>query len=605
MNEDDGSSSSSEESQVRVMYIPCERVNELAPVWQRLEKETSPYLVGLMLTPNFNASLLNATPGLQNAFDTSAPFRNRAIGTGRGPYLSAADQKLLMPRGYAIKLDGSMPIDSEARVYHTLGGWNAGLGTSMYAVKSLPDKFQGASDERVMAECTESARDDQPHLISPSHRISLARTADPFKGTSYVLFVTANDVPAARRLVQYTATRAASNEPLNVETLLTSTEYSDLLDRSQLTRDRMARQFAKAHGLELEPEAIHTSLTHSASQANNLAHGAHGSLPIHVSRESRYYVIYNDAIDASQAHDGQVLVSHGMMGGFTMLKNAAAEQEGVAGSVKVNKSLSWNQPNALSAMPSNSVEVHEKETRARAMHVNQSDRTRQAFESRVTWHSDIGTKFTHSASREAFNAMNDPFTTKWLDKLAPSHVYDTLPLTQQQYTFVIGQLPNISTLYTSESELARLARHESTPKNIPLALDHPIVARVPALYDQVIRSAGYPTTLDSIFKNVYEQESPEGSFGRLYEASALDSPPVDSSLYSDSERFGLSQSTGVPLSAAARFGDTAAARMMSPDDIDALRAQITNRAQRTQRHTRTVINMDKKLLELITTKAQK
>lgn len=603
-NEEESSSSSAadEEQRVNTAFIKHRRIDELESVWRRVGNEMSPYLVEAMLTPNFNSGPLSAAPSLQRAFDTGPAFRQRELLAGRNAFRTTFEQQLSMPRGYALKVDGAMPIDSEARVYHALGSWNAGLGTSMYIVKALPASWQSGNDQQVIASCNQDARDSLPHLISPSHRIALTRTSDPLKGTGYALFVTANDVPAARRLVTYTGTRAASADPMTLENLLTSREYEDVLVRSQLVRDHMAQQYAKAYGVELDNEgvAVHTTLTHSASPANNLAHGAHASLPIHTGRESRYYVLYNDAVDTSRVHDGQVLLNHGIMGGFTMLKNGGDLSE-----QKIQKSQAWVQPHALSAMPSSSVEAHETETRARAMHTEESARTREAFAARVVWHSDIGFKFPHSAARETYNAMTDPFTATWLNKLAPAQQHSAdgvVPLAQQSYTLVVGQLPNISTLYATEDELARLSRHSGTPKNVPIALDHPIVSRVPALFDQVIRSAGYAGSLDSIFRNIYEQETPPGSFGRLYESSALDEPEFDDTLYADAEDFGLSTCTGVPLSAAAHFGDTAAARMMSSEDIDTLRGQATRdgRSLSPVGRAQTVINMDTGLLRLIT-----
>lgn len=565
-----------------VVFIKHPRVEEFDDVKLRIWNSLGGYVVGMALAPNYNASPLSVAPNLHRAFDTSAAFGNPS-----SALLESGGSAALMPRGYAVKVDGAMPIDSEERVYHALGAWNTGLGTSMYEIDVLPDHFRGG-DNAALKAANLAAREEQPHLISPAHRISVGRTTSALSGDKYALFVTANDVPAAGRITRYVAARAASEQPLELETLLTSPEYKDVQHRSQEARDLIARTYAAAHKIKLADDgrAVHTTMAYSASRASDAAHGAHDSLDIHDARESRYYVLYNDAVDASQASDGRVLLHHGIMGGHTLLSNKA---DGVGGA--------WRQPHALSIMPTSSAEAHEEHTRAKALHTNQSEQTKQAFAARITWHSDLGDQFVHSAARETYYAMTDPYTARWLTVLSPSEGYATVPLEQQHYSVIAGQLPNISTLYMSTEELGRLARKKATPQNIPVALDNPVVARIPALYDQVIRAAGHSAKLHAIFRDVYEQDAPPGSFGRLYEPSALDTP-VSADLFADAEQFGLSRRTGFPVKTLPNAG-TAAVQMMSPDEIDALRAQIPPEQLHAPR-TQTVININKDLLKLIT-----
>lgn len=553
------------------------RHTEFGADLERMLHALDPYVVHAAAAPNFTVAPLVAAPDLQRAFDIEPHFTIESPAhQGGRPILS----------GYSLKIDGAMPLDSRERVEFVLPHWNTGLGTSAYKIEELPSELKGASNDDAIALLTQKARDSMPHLISPSHSVVVGRTTSTFGGDSYTLFVTANDVPAARRLYQYVARRAASKSPMTLEQLVKSNEYESVLRQSQKARNSIARQYAAAHGIRLaQPlEPYHTTLTHVITPASDLAHGAHKSLAMHRTRTSRFYIVRNDTADASMARDGMVAIHHGIMGGITMLLNPAGGP--------------WQQAPFLSSLPTSSVEVYQGHTRATALHADDAHEYKQTLAARVVWHSDLGQKLAHSGAHQRYYSMSDPYTTRWLQQLGP---YGSAPLTQKHYSLVTGQLPNISTLHATHDELARLARYSGTPTNIAVALDNPIVSRIPVLYDPVISVSKYAeknnVTLAAIFRNVYEIEAPEGSFGRLFEHSALDEPD-DESLYADAAQYGLVRATGCLA-----HSGTHAARQWLPvtdDELVFLVTQATGVSGPPKHRQRSAIALSKELLRLIT-----
>lgn len=588
---------------VCVLFVKHPRVGEFEDLKTSIYNSMSPYIVAMRWGPNFNATPIATPLDLQRAFDTGSAFGRSSpmLSGASGATIGATLQPV--PRGLAVKVDSAMPVDSEERVFYALGGHNAGLGTSMYWVESVPEVLR-SGDEDAIKKANADARDQLPHLMSPSQKIALGRTSVAFGGDKYALFVTANDVPAAGRLVRYTAARAASKAPWLLEQLLESPEYSDLQLRSQAVRDAFAQQYADAHNLKLASTGgalcpAHTTMAYSASLARDAAHGVHDSLPIHETRESRFYVLYHDASDASQASDGNVLLHHGIMGGHTMLSHKRAG--GGSGTSGGGSSAGpWFRPHMMSLMPTHSIEAYEGHTLAKALHTNRDDSTKKAFKSRVVWHSELGDRFIHSASHEVYYAMTDPHTAEWLTKLSPTDGRAPLPLEQEHYTLIAGQLNNISTVHMSIDELAQLARKKATPQSIPVSFDHPVVARIPALYSQVLRTAAYPVSPASIFRNIEERKKTPGSFARLYEHSALDTPPNNPALFADAEQYHVSQYNATPLTTVRNAG-TAALQMMTPQEIDAIRAQVQQNAKAPANQTNeTIIYLDKELLRLLT-----
>jgi len=588
------SESGRDDASVPIVQFDHPKVREHEYEVQSMLQALAPHVVHAAIAPNFDAAPLAAAPTLQQAFDVSAPFEARARGAGAKSAALASDK--LVPSGYALKLDGAMPIDSAERLQHTLAAWNQGLGTSVYRLEELPPALQSAArnDDSAVQRMHEAALDDLPPLISPTHRIALQSASNVLDGDHYSLFVTANDVPAARRLTQYTAARAASDSPLTLGMLADSAEYEQVLQSSAAVRDMLAQRYADAIGAKLVrskasgalvPE--HTTLTHYIARANDLSHGAHESLPsaAQANRESDYYVIYNNASDASAATRGAI-ITHGVLGGATLVSNADPSASADGG---------WHQPNFLSLLPATSGAYTENHTRQTALHASANERTQSAARARIAFHSDLGPKVPHPDADDPHNSMNDPYTTKWLEHLSPSAGDDAIPLDQTHYSVVSAQLPNISTLYASPSMLARIARHPAAPQNLPIALNNPVVGRIAPLYDTVIKSQEYPVTLDHIFRNTYEQEAQPGSFATLSSESALVGTPnyeADETLYADAEQYGLSKRTGA-------FIGTSAHKTQA-NNIDALRVKLA--PDSTDFDAQTVLMVDRDLLRLITLK---
>lgn len=541
------------DSKVDQNFFAHPRVDNNTEVIDAMVKSMHPHVVLAAIAPNFAVDQPSASPTLYRAFSVDHLFAHRApvSNSAAAPNGDVAfkwkndDGKQALgkplPSGYAVKVDGSMPIDSKERLDHMLGAWNQGLGTSMYPVQgALPAGLShNASDDQI-AKLNEQARESLPHLISPTHRVSLERTTNTFDGDQFAVFVTANDVPAARRLYQYTAARAVSENPLNVDTLVSSEAYNVLHERAQCARDTLAQSYASALGLKVAAQPDLTSLHYTILPSNALAHGHHDS-PVQqqAAREAHFFVAYNNATPTHLENKG-VIVSHGIMGGHTILN--------------ADNNEPWQQPLFLSLMPATSVQAHDGHTQLEAVNRVQTERSRAAFGARVVWHSDLGDEFQHAAANETFNSMQDPFSHKWLERLSPPH---TGPLEQRPYSMIAGQLPSVSTLYATPEELGAIARLDQTPPNVKVALDNPIVAQIGHKWDTVIRPSGYALHIGDVFANAYEDSDEEKGGFRLLtrhtmctnhsHAHATDSktlyPDADQYLPSQSSPAGVSRSS--------------------------------------------------------------
>lgn len=548
------------------------RAKRNSGVIETMVQSLAPEIVHAAIAPNFSAEPPSASPTLHRAFDIDPQFAD----AGRSDVVDTTGGLLLS--GYALKIDGSLPIDSKARVQHILGVWNQGLGTSMYTVTALPAELKNATDEQLTVLNT-GARERLPPLISPAHRISLERSPTTFDNDQYVLFVTANDVPAALRMYQYVAARAASkDDPITLETLAASPEYAMLLERSQCARDTLARRYADALGLKLHEAPTLTSMHHVILPSNALAHGTHASpVPPSAARESRFFVVYNNASPASEAHGG-VIVQHGIMGGHTVLHTADFEP--------------WHQPGFLSLMPATSGEVYPGHTELEAVHRAQNERTKSAFSARVTWLSDLGPTFMHSAADEAYYSMLDPYSQRWLERLSPPHANS---LQQRSYNLVTGQLPSVTTVYAPTELLAALARQEHAPTNILVALDHDIVCRMVRLWDAVVRPRQYPAELAQVMENAYELENTGEGFSALSRPSQCGNPAHVHSAdvpqhYTDATKFYIEPGSGMY---------DRGARRLDQNDIDFLRRALAPDGAR-DFQSRTVLTLDRTLIQMLT-----
>lgn len=546
------------------------RIKKNEPVVDSMIASLGQHLVMVAVAPNFDVASPSASPTLHRAFDVQRQFRET---------VSSRDKPL--PNGYALKLDGSMPIDSKERLDYVLGGWNQGLGTSLYKVTGLPPNLNNASDDEI-AQLNADVRSKLPHIISPSHRVSLERTGNAFDKDQFGLFVTANDVAASRRLHQYVAARAAKKDPLTVETLMSSAEYKLLHERSQCARDTLASQYASAFGIQHSAEPMLTTQHYTILSANSLAHGTHAS-PVQqqAAREPRFFVVYNNASPTHEAHGG-LIVSHGVMGGHTILEAARGEP--------------WQQPRFLSLMPANSVESYDGHTQLTAEHRNATERSKAAFDARVTWHSELGDEFTHTSADEAYYSMNDAYSQRWLAGLSPTH---NGPLRQRQYNLVAAQLPSVSTLYASPEQLGIMSRLEQTPRNIAVAIDNPIVPRITSNWDY-IRKQGYKGELGQIFSSTFDNDEDDGfrvlsrASVCLNKAHAHSNEPAD--LYADAEKFNIISSTGcyrhLPLWMHMQWGNA--------EDHDDLDRFTDFDSCNEDFQSSTVLMLDKELIRLIT-----
>lgn len=538
--------------------------------------------VAAAIAPNFSVEPPSASRTLQLAYDIEPQFATAQSACGAKSH--SGDRYLVATphaSGYAVKVIDTMPLSTPERLQHTLGAWNQELGTSMYAVRDMPESLAKADDAGWLA-LNNAARDRMPHMISPSHRITLERSPTElgFGRDEYVIVVTANDVAAVRRLWQYLAARAAAGEPVTIGSLVQSPEYVLMKERSQCARDTLARKYAQALGVEIDDKPLLTSMHYTITPANSLAHGHHAArTPYEVATEPTFYVAYSNASPAHLA-DGGLLVSHGIMGGHTLLRTEDGSP--------------WQNPKYLSLVPATSAEVHAEKTSVPALAREQSTQTQAAFDARVAWRGDLAGTVIHSAANESFDSMQDPYSLEWADKLSARHKG---PLRQRQYRFVAGQLPSDSTLYLTREELYEVSIMPETPQNILVAIDNDVVSDITRNWDSVVRHSGYKGELHDVFANSFEREDDENDGFRILSRHTTCTDPSHAHsrepqlAYVGAAKYGIVLATG-----------TYSRSHMSADEY--------NDRERTANYgtspfaadfqSRTVLNLDKNLVAIVT-----
>lgn len=460
-----------------------------------------PHHVVVAVAPNYVSqdNQLLAMPGAKNAL--TAAFGQEAI---------AADAAA--SSGFALKVDGSLALNSEERIAHIIGGYNAGLATSRYDVEEEPAHL--LTDEQIAAS-HEDARDRLPQLISPHHRNSHERTQDANGNNKWSIFVTANDLAAAKTLRQTLKKKIADKQPVTVHQLVSMPEYKKLADASQCKRDNIAKQYAEAYNVKLSSARPHTTEHYSITPENVLAHGSHASLaPQSSAKTEEMYIVHNNTANTDLALQG-VTISHGIIGGKTIVESSVPKKTPSASTVE------WQQKDWLSHMPTDSGQFHTVHSQVAARHRNETDnngkndKSKEFFANRVVWTSDLGEAHLHPLADEKFNAINDPFSAKWLEKL---NTPGDPPLRQTSYKVVTAQLPDVSTQHLDAAQLGALARQEGTPANIPVNVESELVGRITKNwtkirdpYSKILAKEAKMTRrenkakLENIFANAYDE----------------------------------------------------------------------------------------------------
>jgi hypothetical protein len=238
--------------------------------------------------------------------------------------------------------------------------------------------------------------------------------------------------------------------------------------------------------------------------------------------------VYNNTANTDFALQG-VSINHGVVGGHTLVESSVPKKTHGGGGTSPTAaatSVEWQQKDWLSHLPTDSGQFHTVHSQVAARHRNESehggasngqnDKARQFFANRVVWSSDLGDGTLHPLADQKYNAMNDPFSAKWIEKLnAP----DDPPLRQTPYKVVTAQLPDITTNSLDTAQLAALARQDATPANIPVNIDSEIVGRITKNwnkirepYSQILAKDSKVATrrdnkakLDKIFTNAYDE----------------------------------------------------------------------------------------------------
>lgn len=460
-------------------------LDETSAVREAMISELGPQLESIVYGPNFYAGPQRAPVALQRAFHGD---RFRGIGE---------------PTGYALRLSGALLLTRE-RVRLVFGGRDAAMGVSQYKIVGLPGVLERGSPaeiERFM----DSKRASLPRLMNPAAHVFVTKTRRSARDADeYFLLVKDTNVPSARRFNEWLLASAARGQPKRLSAAARSTAYAQVHRNAQLWRNYVARLFARTLGIELG-SLVRTTVLTTVRPYNQIAHGVHSA----DSRGSETFVVFNNLASAADAHDGTSLLYRGALAGYTELRNSQGER-------------AWYQPHYLSILPGDTGRVYKQFTVRGAAHPGDSDAAAADFNARVVWNSDFGDHLVHAAAQHALTDLADPFTAKWLEHLAPSDTR-TLPLETQEHAMVVGQISDVPSHYTSPATLARVARMPNAPASIPLAVDHELVQKIPALYDSVIKPSGYGATLPQIFGRLStsEQERVPGGYATLYTGSAL------------------------------------------------------------------------------------
>jgi hypothetical protein len=448
-------------------------------------------LEAIFYGPNYSVQSQHASVALQRAFHGDK-FRNFGE-----------------PTGYLLRLGGHLSLTRDT-VRLVFGGRDAALGVSQYRVVagSVPAVLQNGSLAQIESFMGER-RDKVSRLLSPVAHVFLTKTRRTARDSDeFAIIVKDTDVPAARRFNEWLLASAALGKPKTLKSAVESTEYKKLLVNAQLWRNYVALIFARALGVELARTPVapmRTTMLTVVRPYNQATHGMHRD----GSRASELFVASNNLASAAEAHDGVSLLYRGALAGYAEIRNSAGAHE-------------WHQPHYMSGLPGDTGRAHKAITMRAAAHPGDSDEAAADFNARVIWNSDFGDHVQHSATQYAHADIGDPFTSKWLEGLAPSDSR-ALPLETQEHAMIVGQLSDVSSHYATQSALARIAKMPNAPTSVPLAVDHELIAKIPQLYDTVIRSAGYPATLPQIFgrMSTHELEPKPGGYATLYTNTAL------------------------------------------------------------------------------------
>jgi len=581
-----------------------------------ISNDFHPYAAQVVLGPTADAQAADGAAVLRRAFNNDAPFDDAALrvanidgAEGRQMSRAASLEGRKLPRGFTIKLNGDMPLDSRARLAHVLGGANAALGTSFYDIEALPEQFKAGGGDAAIQRKLNEMRESLPHLMSPEHRVALVRASDALNGDHYALVVTANDVPAAHKLWQYASARAASDSPLTVHALAQSAEYRTLHERAQCARDTIAAQWARAARLELadggtaDSTSPHYTLLPSQALAHNATHER--KLRSAGAYEAPVYVLHHNTTPTAHSRQQAVVLRHGLMGGVTLIENTAVDRR------------SWTVPKFLSAVPAQTPELSDMPIdapdREFALHRKSDARSSAAFDARVVWHTDKSAAALHPASDERHAALSDKFSQHWLRTLSGD-----AKLSHEHYHFVAGQLPDESSLHASIGELARETRRANAPPTMVVALAHPLVARMTQLWDDVVKPSGYAAEIEQVLENKFDDDQRDG-FGALSRASVCtdanhahnanaqfneDESSGALQLYTDAERFNISPLTGNYVGSAGAV-NSAAAAVDAPAAINELRRKLAPSTRAAAAASqRTMLTLDSQLIRMLTTESE-
>ena len=457
-----------------------------ADIESLLKDELGYYCVAAAIAPNFTVTRARADPILRRAFSAGPHMSVLSRANPRADFAESApiDNPELIS-GFAVKVDGQRPLDSIPLLYRILGAWNQGLRTSMYKVTAMPEGFDRATNadfdklkERVLNELSGE--------MPPTHRITIERSCKTLAPDEYAIFVRANDVDAANEFWHRVVKAAVSEKPMTLEEAVYSPDFEQIHVRAQQMCDAYAYLYAHALGITIDQEPVVTSVHYTIKAAIPLAHGIHASpVAYPAAQEPRFFIVYNNTSPTHEAIGG-VLMSHGIMGGHTLIY---AEDK-----------MAWQVPSFLSLMPATAPEAYEGHTDIKASARLDNEALADAFANRVAWQSDLPHVTEHPMANESFYSIEDPYMRHTLDVLGPPHLG---ALRVQQFAFVAGVLPSLSTLYMPSEQLYELALSPDTEvENITVAMGTEIPNAIVPNWDKIVENGFSNDMLGEVFLNV-------------------------------------------------------------------------------------------------------
>jgi len=350
------------EHDMRTTPLETEEEREL------LLRKLTPHVAGVVLTEDFGAR------------DLDYELRR---------YYGDDDYELY---GYALLLDGAARVDGSAASAHLLSAYT-GMSTARFRIKDtepaltsdeLERRWHKAHDERTLPSIN-------PLLTQHSYGAYSEHDPNALRDPRYIV-VSANDTPAALALIE-----SVQRKPTTLGALAKSQAYRDLVQSSAHVRSQIAHAAASAIGVEIDEEPDVVTPTHQIVAADTLAHKSNVATGT-LRNGGEQYVVHNETIDTSSAHQG-ALVHQGPMGGYAYLARTkpVAQANGAQSRAWRTDTMSVLGANAPRWSPNS--ESSKNGASESALHRNANADARRTFDAKVHWSGTLSTAHPRADER--------------------------------------------------------------------------------------------------------------------------------------------------------------------------------------------------------------